>query len=101
MARALRLGEGSTRCVRANSMCLRARDTVGAGATHLRARGYSRVVRGGGSGRRLRVHCGRVVGIDLGTSNSAIAVVENGHPKIIPVDGGHNTMPSWAHYGKD
>ncbi|KAL9274353.1 Heat shock 70 kDa protein 7, chloroplastic-like protein [Drosera capensis] len=42
----------------------------------------------------LRVVSERAVGIDLGTTNSAIAVIEAGKPVIIPVDGGNGTMPS-------
>jgi hypothetical protein len=55
-----------------------------------------------GAGNRevvLRVRCDRVIGIDLGTSNSAAAVVMgDGKPEIVPIDGGHATMPSWVHY---
>ncbi len=36
----------------------------------------------------------RVFGIDLGTTNSALAVYTNGISQIIPVDGGHRTIPS-------
>ncbi len=37
---------------------------------------------------------GLTVGIDLGTSNSCIAVVENGRPRIIEDDRGYNILPS-------
>ncbi len=36
----------------------------------------------------------RVIGIDLGTTNSCVAVVEDGIPKVIPNRGGYRTMPS-------
>lgn len=37
---------------------------------------------------------GKIIGIDLGTTNSAIAVMEGGSPKIIPTSEGRNTFPS-------
>ncbi|MFZ1721924.1 MAG: molecular chaperone DnaK [Microgenomates group bacterium] len=37
---------------------------------------------------------GKIIGIDLGTTNSAIAVMEGGSPKIIPTTEGRNTYPS-------
>jgi hypothetical protein len=40
------------------------------------------------------------VGIDLGTSNSAISYISEGLPKIIPIDGS-NTVPSAICYHKD
>ncbi|KKR11680.1 MAG: Chaperone protein DnaK [Candidatus Woesebacteria bacterium GW2011_GWA1_39_21] len=38
---------------------------------------------------------GKIVGIDLGTTNSCVAVIEGGRPKVIPaVDTGRNITPS-------
>lgn len=38
---------------------------------------------------------GKIVGIDLGTTNSCVAVMEGGRPKVIPaVDTGRNITPS-------
>ncbi len=36
----------------------------------------------------------RVIGIDLGTTNSCVAIVENGAPAVIPNRGGYKTTPS-------
>ena len=36
----------------------------------------------------------RVIGIDLGTTNSVVAVVEDGQPAVIPNTGGYKTTPS-------
>jgi molecular chaperone DnaK (HSP70) len=35
-----------------------------------------------------------VVGIDLGTTNSCVAIVEDGTPTVIPNRGGYKTTPS-------
>jgi molecular chaperone DnaK len=37
---------------------------------------------------------GRVLGIDLGTTNSCMAIIEGGKPKVIPNAEGANTTPS-------
>lgn len=37
---------------------------------------------------------GKIIGIDLGTTNSAIAVMEGGSPTIVPSAEGRNTFPS-------
>ena len=36
----------------------------------------------------------KIIGIDLGTTNSAVAVVEGGKPKIIHSEEGENIIPS-------
>ncbi len=37
---------------------------------------------------------GKIVGIDLGTTNSAVAVMQGGRPQVIPTAEGRNTYPS-------
>src|SRR5512135_2052581 len=36
----------------------------------------------------------KVIGIDLGTTNSCVAIVEDGTPTVIPNRGGYKTTPS-------
>ncbi|MGC6511000.1 MAG: molecular chaperone DnaK [Myxococcota bacterium] len=36
----------------------------------------------------------RAIGIDLGTTNSCVAIIENGEPIVIPNEEGYNTTPS-------
>ena len=37
---------------------------------------------------------GRVIGIDLGTTNTAIAVLEDGRPRVLEDDKGYAVIPS-------
>ncbi|MGB9911450.1 MAG: molecular chaperone DnaK [Microgenomates group bacterium] len=37
---------------------------------------------------------GKIIGIDLGTTNSCVAVMEGGQPKVIPSAEGRNVVPS-------
>jgi molecular chaperone DnaK len=37
---------------------------------------------------------GKMIGVDLGTTNSCVAVIENGQPTIVPTRQGQRTLPS-------
>ena len=43
----------------------------------------------------------RVIGIDLGTTNSCVAVVDGGKPIVIPNTGGYKTSPSMFAISQD
>ncbi len=44
---------------------------------------------------------GKIIGIDLGTTNSCVAFVDNGEPQVIPNAEGSRTTPSVVSFSKD
>ncbi|MCG8592101.1 MAG: Hsp70 family protein, partial [Proteobacteria bacterium] len=43
----------------------------------------------------------RVIGIDLGTTNSCVAVLDSGQPTVVPNTGGYKTTPSMFGISQD
>lgn len=54
-----------------------------------------------GRGGALTAVCEKVVGIDLGTTNSAVAAMEGGKPTIVTNAEGSRTTPSVVAYTKN
>src|SRR5205823_5505037 len=50
--------------------------------------------------RRNQLTMGRIIGIDLGTTNSVVAVMEGGEPTVIPSAEGGRTVPSVVAFTK-
>ncbi|MBI3025599.1 MAG: Hsp70 family protein, partial [Candidatus Tectomicrobia bacterium] len=44
---------------------------------------------------------GKVIGIDLGTTNSVVSIVEGGQPTVIPNQEGNRTTPSVVAFAED
>lgn len=66
-------------------------------AAFLRMRSSS----GRGRAGVVRIVCKKVVGIDLGTTNSAVAAMEGGKPTIVTNAEGQRTTPSVVAYAKN
>ena len=43
----------------------------------------------------------KVIGIDLGTTNSVVSILQNNRPEVIQNAEGHKTTPSVVHYPED
>jgi molecular chaperone DnaK len=44
---------------------------------------------------------GKIIGIDLGTTNSVVSIMEGAEPRVIQNEEGHRTTPSVVAWGKD
>ena len=44
---------------------------------------------------------GKIIGIDLGTTNSCVAIMEGGEPKVLVNEEGARTTPSVVAFTKD
>src|SRR5919106_2509001 len=51
--------------------------------------------------RELMKHMSKVIGIDLGTTNSVVAVMEGGEPAVVVNQEGARTTPSVVGFSKD
>src|SRR4029077_3071442 len=52
------------------------------------------------AGRHRSVFMSKIIGIDLGTTNSVVAVMQGGEPTVIPNQEGARTTPSVVGFAK-